>query len=71
VIAVAIGWHGEGERCIELCVIATATRCHEMSQIVMYTGTLTLALTMSFSIWSLIVFITPVKSWKSLGAGSL
>jgi len=43
VTGVAIGWAGQSEGRIELCVIAAATLCHEMVQFVMYLALLTLA----------------------------
>jgi hypothetical protein len=70
-MSVARGWDGEGERRSKLCVMAAATLCHEMSQIVMYLGLLRWLSTVSFSMWCLIVFITPVKYMKSLVAGLL
>jgi hypothetical protein len=51
VISRAIGCGGEGERRMEgkLCVIATATLCHEMVHVVMCLEEFTLASTVNFS----------------------
>ncbi len=66
---VAIGWAGQSEGRIELCVIAAATLCHEMVQFVMYLALLTLAFNGERLVLESDSFYYPRKTreWSSRG----